>query len=167
GVGAGRKEKDDLARRRRAGIDELAYAPRDDSSLAEPPVHACVCIAMLVGYQHLHGMAEDRIGKLRGGGSRLEPVAEVRAEELVHRSEHLGARAVVQRQRQQLRRARTALAEDADVGVAEAVDRLKLVPDEEDIRAGAPEQIDEVALQAVRVLELVDHDRAEAQPLAL
>src|SRR5439155_5610206 len=61
------------------------------------------------------------------------------------------------------------LPEDADVGMAEAVDGLELVADEEQLgrsRSGA-EEIDELALEPVRVLELVDHDRAEAQPLAV
>ena len=51
--------------------------------------------------------------------------------------------------------------------MAEAVDRLELVPDEEDVLPGGPaaENVDEVALEAVRVLELVDHDRAKTQLL--
>src|SRR4051794_4999271 len=83
-----------------------------------------------------------------------------------------------------------ALAEHGDVGVPEAVDRLKLVADEEELRRRAPhlgfpgrrwsrlcrvwrrqpgarDQVDELALEPIRVLELVDHDRAEAQLLAL
>jgi hypothetical protein len=67
---------------------------------------------------------------------------------------------------QQLCRLRATLAEDADVGVAEAVDRLELVADVEDLGFGSAQEIDEIALQLVRVLELVDHDRAEAQRLA-
>ena len=59
------------------------------------------------------------------------------------------------------------LAEDLHVGVAEAVDRLELVADEEPLRVRPGQQVDELALEPVRVLELVDHDRAEAQPLAL
>ena len=62
---------------------------------------------------------------------------------------------------------RAALAEDLHVGVAEAVDRLELVADEEPLRVGPGQQVDQLALEPVRVLELVDHDRAEAQPLAL
>ena len=75
----------------------------------------------------------------------------------------------MQRQRQVLRRTLAALAEHLDVGVTEAVDRLELVADEEDILGIRPaaQQVDEVALQPVRVLELVDHDRAEAQLLGL
>src|SRR3954452_19013564 len=52
--------------------------------------------------------------------------------------------------------------------MTEAVNRLELIADEEQLlrRAGA-EQVDEVGLEAVRVLELVDHDRAEAELLDL
>ena len=49
----------------------------------------------------------------------------------------------------------------------EAVDRLELVADEEDLGVLVREQIHELALEPVRVLELVDHDRAEAPALAL
>src|SRR5262249_6240375 len=59
------------------------------------------------------------------------------------------------------------LAEHLHVGMPEAVDRLELVADEEPLAARAADQVDQLALQAVRVLELVDHHRAEAQLLAL
>ena len=49
----------------------------------------------------------------------------------------------------------------------EAVDRLELVAHEEELAVRAREQVDELALQPVRVLELVDHDRPEAPALAL
>ena len=86
-------------------------------------------------------------------------------EELVHDGEHLGPRPVVLRQRQDLRRCGSALAKDAHVRVAEAVDRLELVADEEEIGVLA-EEVDQLALEPVRVLELVHHDRAEAELLA-
>ena len=50
-------------------------------------------------------------------------------------------------------------AEDADVGVPEAVDRLRLVADREQVVA--LERLQHVELQPVGVLELVDHDQAE------
>ena len=112
-------------------------------------------------------MAEHRVGELGARVQRLELVAEVRAEELVDGGEHLGPRAVVSRQRQQLCRLRAARTEYADVSVPEAVDRLELVADEEELGVRGAQQVDEVALEAVRVLELVDHDRAEAEALAL
>ena len=87
---------------------------------------------------------------------------------MVDRRQHLGPRAVVLGQRQALRRLLTPLAEDADVGVPEAVDRLELVADVEDVlRGAAGQEVDQLALERVRVLELVDHDRAEAQLLGL
>ena len=46
----------------------------------------------------------------------------------------------------------------------EAVDRLELVADEEELLR--VELVDDLALEAVRVLEFVDHDRAEAKTLA-
>ncbi len=165
-IGAGGEEEHDFAGGRRARVDELAHTARHGARLGTAPVHPGVVVARLVRDEQLDRMAEDRIRELRAGMQRLELVAEVRAEQLVHRCEHLGARAVIPRQRQQLRRLRAALAEHTDVGVPEPVDRLELVADEEDLSFRAPEQVDELALEAVRVLELVDHDRAEAFALA-
>ena len=46
----------------------------------------------------------------------------------------------------------------------EAVDGLELVPHREDLgEVGMCHEVDQLALQAVRVLELVDHDHAKAQ----
>jgi hypothetical protein len=53
-----------------------------------------------------------------------------------------------------------ARAEDLDVGVSEAVDGLRLVADGEQVVA--LQRLENVELQAVRVLELVDHDQREA-----
>ena len=112
-------------------------------------------------------MAEDRIGELGRGRELLELAAEVRAEELVDGGEHLGPRAVVERERERLLGGLAPLAEDLHVGVPEAVDRLELVADEEELRLRRPQQVDDLGLQAVRVLELVHEDRAEARLLAL
>ena len=86
---------------------------------------------------------------------------------MVDHVEHLGPRAVVLRQREHAADLLAALAEDLDVRMPEAVDRLELVADEEDLGVLVREQVDELALEPVRVLELVDHDRAEAPALAL
>ena len=51
--------------------------------------------------------------------------------------------------------------------MAEAVDRLELVANEEELRFRSPQQVDDLGLEAVRVLELVHEDRAEARLLAL
>src|SRR5204863_7735798 len=97
---------------------------------------------------------------------RLVALAERGAEEVVDRGEHLRARAVVGSQGQPLRRRLAPRAEDVDVCVAERIDRLELVADEEDVLLrAAGEQVDQLALERVRVLELVDHDRPEAQLL--
>src|SRR5207302_7437481 len=101
------------------------------------------------------------------GCELLELPAEVRAEELVDGGKHLGARAVVERERERLLDGLAPLAEDLHVRMAEAVDRLELVADEEELGLRCPEQVDDLRLQAVRVLELVHEDRAEARPLAL
>ncbi len=53
-------------------------------------------------------------------------------------------------------------AEDLEVGVPEAVDRLVLVADGEEARLGPAKLLDQVELDAVRVLELVDHQVLEA-----
>ena len=58
------------------------------------------------------------------------------------------------------RQRRPAVAEDPHVGVPEAVDRLGLVADREQVVA--LERLEHVELQPVRVLELVDHDQREA-----
>ena len=79
--------------------------------------------------------------------------------------QHLGPRAVVLGEGQHSARGLAALAEDLDVGVAEAVDRLELVADEEEILGR--QQVDQLALEPVRVLELVDEDGAEAPALPL
>ena len=51
--------------------------------------------------------------------------------------------------------------------MAKAVDRLELVADEEELGLRRPQQVDDLRLEAVRVLELVHEDRAEAGLLAL
>ena len=163
-VGAGGEEQDDLARLGVAVVDELLDALRDVLRLRAPPVDVRARVRRLVGDEQLDGRAEHGVGELARRVERLELVAELAGEELVHDREHLRPRAVVLGQRQNLRRRRPALAEDLHVRVAEPVDRLELVADEEDVGVRA-HQVDQLALQAVRVLELVDHDRREAELL--
>ena len=113
-------------------------------------------------------MPEDRVREVARRGERLVAVAELLAEDVVDGREHLGARAVVLGQRQPLRGPRAPGAEDADVRVPEGVDRLELVADVEHVLArAAGHQVDQLALERVRVLELVDHDRAEPELLRL
>ena len=167
GIGAGGEEEDDLARVRGAGVDELLDPPRHMPGLRAAPVHAGPRVRRLVGHEQLDRRAEDRVREVARGGEGLELLAELGAEEMVDHGEQLGPRAVVARERQQRLGLRTALAEDPHVGMAEAVDRLELVADEEPLRVGAGEEIHDLTLEPVRVLELVDHDRPEAELLAL
>src|SRR5207253_4329865 len=51
--------------------------------------------------------------------------------------------------------------------ISESVDRLELVADEKELAVVARKEMHELALQPVRVLALVDHDRAEPPALAL
>ena len=130
-------------------------------------MHVGVRVRRLVGDEQLDRRAEDGIGKFPRGCERLELVAEVTAEQVVDDGEHLRPRAVVHRQRQHaLAGGRAPLAEDLDVGVPEPVDRLELVADDETLGPCTGDQVDQLALEPVRVLELVHHDRAEA-PLLL
>ena len=166
-VGARREEQDDLARRRLAGVDQVAYARRDVARLGLAPVDAGLRVARLVGHEQLDRRPEGGVREAARGLERLERVAEVGREEVVDHVEHLGPRAVVLGQGEHAADLVAPLAEDLDVRVPEAVDRLELVADEEDLGLLLGEQVDQLALQPVRVLELVDHDRAEAPALAL
>ncbi len=51
--------------------------------------------------------------------------------------------------------------------MAEAVDRLKFVADEEQLGVGAAQRLDQLQLQTVGVLELVHHQMREAGPVLL
>ena len=76
------------------------------------------------------------------------------------------ARAVVPAKRDQpLAGLGALLAVDRDVGVAEPVDALELVADEEELAAG--HEVDQLALEPVRVLELVDEHVGEPLPVGL
>ena len=167
GIRARSEEEDDLTRGRDTRLDELLHAPRDVLRLGPAPVHTGAAVRRLVGHEQLDRRAEDRIGELAGCRQRLELLSELGAEEMVDDCKQLGPGAVVAGQRQQRLRPRPPLAEDLHVRVAEAVDGLELVPDEEPLGVRPGQQIDELALESVGVLELVDHDRTEAQPLTL
>ncbi len=109
-------------------------------------------------------MPEHGVGELGGCRERLVVVAERVPEEVVHGREHLRPRAVVAREREQVLRLLAALAEDLEIRVAEPVDRLELVADGEDLGViRVRDEVDQLALEPVRVLELVDHDHPEAE----
>ena len=145
-IGACREQEDDLAGGRNPCVHELAHATRDVAGLGAAPVHPGLAGGCLVGDEQLE---RARKGGPRGAGGRLESlelVAELRCEELVDRGEHLGPRAVVSRQREDGRCRRAALAEHRDIGVPEAVDRLELVADDEEVSAGPlREEVEQLA----------------------
>ena len=60
GVGPGREEQDDLARRRGARVDELADAPGDVPRLGAAPVDAGLARGGLVGDEQLERRSEAR-----------------------------------------------------------------------------------------------------------
>ncbi len=99
---------------------------------------------------------------LAAGLQRREALAQLRAEGGVEDVQQLLAAAEVDRQAANLARVELgrAAAEDVHVGVAEAVDRLELVADREQVVALQRPQ--DAELDRVRVLELVDHDQLEA-----
>jgi hypothetical protein len=168
GVRAGGEEQHDLTRCGDPCVHQLAHAAGDVPGLGSAPVHAGLAGRRLVRHEQLEGVPQrGDVGRV-GGLEALELVPELAAEELVHGGEHLGPRAMVPRQRQDGRGGAATLPEHCDVGMAEPVDRLELVPDDEQVGVRTvAEKVEELGLEAVRVLELVDHDRAEPQPLAL
>ncbi len=103
GVGARCEEEDDLPGRRDAGVDELADATGDVTGLGATPVDARLGRRGLVRDEQLDRVPERRLVGRRRRLEALELVAELCREELVHRREHLGPRAVVLRQREDRR----------------------------------------------------------------
>ena len=95
------------------------------------------------------------------GDERRERRPELARERAVEHVEQRRGGAEVVREAAHRRRGEPGppLAEDVDVGVTEPVDRLQLVADGEQVVA--LERLQHVELQAIRVLELVDHDQRE------
>ena len=165
GIRAGGEEKDDLAGGGLPRVDELLDPGRDVLRLSVAPMDARVLVGRLVRDEQLDRRAERGILEAPGGRERLEGVAEVGGEQVVDHLQHLGSRAVVLGQREHAAGGLAPLAEDLDVRVPEPVDGLELVPHEEQVFGG--EQVDQLALEPVRVLELVHEHGAEAPALAL
>ena len=110
------------------------------------------------------GCPKTGSGELRRRCERLVVVAERIAEEVVHGREHLRPRAVVACQGKQRRRLCAPLAEDLEIGMPESIDGLELVTDREDLgQVVVSDEVDELALEPVRILELVHHDHPEPQ----
>ena len=168
GVGARSEQQDDLAGRRGPDVDELADTARNVARLGPTPMETRVGVRLLVRHEKLEGCPEHRVAVPCCRCQGLEALAELLREQLVDRGEHLGPRAVVRGQGQNLRRGLAPVAEHRDVRMAKAVDGLELVADEEQLlRGSGAEEVDQVGLEAVGVLELVDHDRAETKLLGL
>ena len=107
---------------------------------------------------------QDLLGRI-AGGERVEAVQKDGAER-VRRVQDRRLRAEIAPEGENVRRSggarlAPALAEDLEIGIAEPVDGLVLVADREELGVGAAEGFDELQLDAVRVLELVDHDVEE------
>ena len=152
------KRRADLSQR--AGED--GDLPENDSVEAQAGDLACdpVCL--------LGGMAEGAADELRfafAGGDKLlaEVGVDVALDDARRELDDLRRRAVVRRQVVTCR-AGPALGEAervVDLGPAEAVDRLVLVRDAEDVSVLAGEQLQQPVLSDVRVLVLVYQDVAE------
>ena len=108
----------------------------------------------------------DVLQRCRAHSQRVKAVQHLRADR-VRRRDHLGPRAEVATKRQNPgvvagRESIALLAEHVQVGVAESVYRLELVSDQEDLGRRSAQRLDQLQLQAVRVLEFVDHQLGEA-----
>jgi hypothetical protein len=88
-VRAGGEEEDDLARRRVAGVDELAHPAGDVPRLGAAPVDARLPRGRLVGDEELDGVSQGGLVALGRRLEALELVAELGGEELVDGGEHL------------------------------------------------------------------------------
>ena len=138
----------DLPRLRQAAGDELRHARGEQARFGLTPrcrlghaLELVVCGKALpaapVGEQQLH---ERLLPELRWTcGSELhEALPDARREDPLHGGEDRGAAAEVAREREArspLAQLGVTLAEEAHVGVAEAIDRLELVADREQIVA--------------------------------
>ena len=163
-----------------ARVDQLAQAFRQGAGLRDGgPVPLGwrrfeldplgLPLAVILPLAFLEGQQELRPGFLAlappPGGQRSESL-EQRLAHGVRRRQDLGSRAEVPAERQHSGAGRvlgsSALgAEHLEVGVPEPVDRLVLVADREQARVRAAEPVDQLELDAVRVLELVDHQVPE------
>ena len=134
------------------------------AGVGDEQLDARLGVARLAGVEQAQLAAPVRRG---AGQQRREALRPLGRERAVEHVEQLLAGAEVggQRAHPPLPQRRPPLAEDRHVGVAEAVDRLELVADREQVVA--LEHLEHVELEPVRVLELVDHDQPEALGPAL
>ena len=143
-------------------VDELAQAPRQRVGLD---------LARRGRTQHALPARDEvqldrRLPQGLDGAQRVRrgevALVEALAEDMADDGEQLGTGAVAAGQRQAGGRLRPARAEELDVGVAEAVDRLARVAHEDPLAGRPDERVEEPALEAVRVLELVHEHEIEA-----
>ena len=179
-VGEGAHQDDDLRRvdslvvHQLAGADRRACAPPRPSTPSSGRRAGAASAVSSASHPFLSSTVRrsSTAAPLAGSSStnarqRLEPVQQAPADRVGRRDE-LGRGAEVPGQRQRLtvgllsiREAAVLAAVDLDVRVAEAVDRLELVADQEEAGIRAAELLDQPELQAVRVLELVHHQVVE------
>ena len=179
-----------MSRAGRPGVDLLAQAVGERARLGPPvrlgldagePEPGVLVPAARVGDEQLDarrgaarvaGVEQPQLAAVVGRRAvarqqRREALGPLRRVGGVEDVEQLLARAEVRGQQPHaiLAERGAALAEDRHVGVAEAVDRLELVADREQVVA--LERLEHVELEPVGVLELVDHDQREALRPAL
>ena len=139
----------------------VTSAPAPNGSLPERLVPAFL---LLVHHQQLHarvgaGLVARRLGRRREWRVSLAHTSANAAFSTSSSSARCGSWWRGARWRR-VRGGVAALAEHAHVGVAEAVDRLELVADREQVVVG--QQVDQLVLQGIRVLVLVHHHLLEA-----
>jgi len=122
-------------------------------------VDVSLSVGRLVGDEQLDCGPEERVREAACRDERLVLRPELGSEKMVDDVEHLGPGAVVLRQGEHAGTRGAALAEDFDVRVAEAVDRLELVADEEDLLAR--DEVDELQPRG-SVVEVVEEPLAAA-----
>ncbi len=141
---ARREQQHDVARCAVPALDQLGHAACHVPGLAAPPRHTVLAAGALIRDEHLDRWPEDRVGEAGGGLERREVLTELGGEQVVHDLQHLRPGAVVARQGEHAARLGPPLPEDGDVGVAEPVDRLELVADEEEVVTR--DEVDQLAL---------------------
>ena len=159
----------DLGAQPRGDGARLRPAPRLRREAGEPELGLALLPAGGLAGEQLDARLLGRVGREQAQlvrpaarHERREARSEQRREGGVDDVEDLRTRTEVDRQPAHAVAAQrgAARAEDADVGVPEAVDRLRLVADREQVPA--LQRLEHVELEPVGVLELVDHDQLEA-----
>ena len=184
-VGEGAHQDDDLRRVDLLVVHQPPQPPGEPARLRDLRPRARIvgqarqlgllglpALPVVDGQEKLHGGSAPRL-VLDERRQRLESVEQAPADRVGRRDE-LGRGAEVPGQRQRLTVGLLALLEaavlaavDLDVRVPEPVDRLELVADQEEAGVRPAQLLDQPQLQAVRVLELVDHQVVELLAVAL